>query len=254
MDPVGLEQLKSNATTQPDSQGTKDQTTMVSQPAPVSTRPFTMSMKHVDPVSNSQLAATALMAPTQQASASTTRVDPRLAVEQNGHNADAAKAPATPFEAVEPVNPWGDVDHLLDGYDDQQRALIQKERARRITEQHKMFSARKLCLVLDLDHTLLNSAKVLEALAYDFNFLCFIICSLMYCILVQFIEVDPVHEEILRKKEEQDRSMPERHLYRFHHMNMWTKLRPGLWNFLDKVCVLRKKLMTYVCLCSAVSF
>ncbi|KAK1260009.1 RNA polymerase II C-terminal domain phosphatase-like 3 [Acorus gramineus] len=56
-------------------------------------------------------------------------------------------------------NPWGDVDHLLDGYDDQQKAAIQKERARRIEEQNKMFAARKLCLVLDLDHTLLNSAK-----------------------------------------------------------------------------------------------
>ncbi|OAY70585.1 RNA polymerase II C-terminal domain phosphatase-like 3, partial [Ananas comosus] len=54
---------------------------------------------------------------------------------------------------------WGDVDHLLDGYDDQQRAAIQRERARRIAEQNKMFAARKLCLVLDLDHTLLNSAK-----------------------------------------------------------------------------------------------
>lgn len=57
-------------------------------------------------------------------------------------------------------NQWGDVDHLLDGYDDQQKAAIQRERARRIEEQSKMFSARKLCLVLDLDHTLLNSAKV----------------------------------------------------------------------------------------------
>ncbi|KAF8694272.1 hypothetical protein HU200_038410 [Digitaria exilis] len=209
-DAGGLEHVKSNGTTQPDSQGNKDQTTsMASQPALVSSiaRPSTMSTKHVDPVSNSQLAATALMAPTQ-ALGSINRVDPRLGVEQNGHNADAANSPATPLEAAHPVSPWGDVDHLLDGYDDQQRALIQKERARRITEQHKMFSARKLCLVLDLDHTLLNSAK--------------------------FIEVDSVHEEILRKKEEQDRSLPERHLYRFHHMSMWTKLRPGIWNFLEK--------------------
>ncbi|KAJ6837194.1 RNA polymerase II C-terminal domain phosphatase-like 3 isoform X1 [Iris pallida] len=106
------------------------------------------------------------------------------------------------------VNPWGDVDHLLDGYDDQQRAAIQKERARRIAEQNKMFSEKKLCLVLDLDHTLLNSAK--------------------------FIEVDPVHEEILRIKEEQDREKPERHLFRFQHMGMWTKLRPGVWKFLEK--------------------
>jgi RNA polymerase II C-terminal domain phosphatase-like 3/4 len=56
----------------------------------------------------------------------------------------------------------------------------------------------------------------------------------MYCILVQFIEVDSIHEEILRQKEEQDRSLPERHLYRLHHMNMWTKLRPGIWTFLEK--------------------
>ncbi|RVW78037.1 RNA polymerase II C-terminal domain phosphatase-like 3 [Vitis vinifera] len=87
-------------------------------------------------------------------------------------------------------------------------AAIQRERARRIDEQKKMFSARKLCLVLDLDHTLLNSAK--------------------------FVEVDPVHDEILRKKEEQDREKSQRHLFRFPHMGMWTKLRPGIWNFLEK--------------------
>ncbi|KAJ0988749.1 hypothetical protein J5N97_007105 [Dioscorea zingiberensis] len=110
--------------------------------------------------------------------------------------------------AAQASNPWGDVDHLLDGYDDQQKAAIQKERARRIEEQNKMFAARKLCLVLDLDHTLLNSAK--------------------------FIEVDPIHDEILRKKEEQDREKPQRHLFRLHHMGMWTKLRPGIWNFLEK--------------------
>ncbi|XP_020218578.1 RNA polymerase II C-terminal domain phosphatase-like 3 [Cajanus cajan] len=103
---------------------------------------------------------------------------------------------------------WGDVEHLFDGYDEQQKAAIQRERARRIDEQNKMFAARKLCLVLDLDHTLLNSAK--------------------------FVEVDPVHEEILRKKEEQDREKPHRHLFRFPHMGMWTKLRPGIWNFLEK--------------------
>ncbi|XP_010682659.2 RNA polymerase II C-terminal domain phosphatase-like 3 [Beta vulgaris subsp. vulgaris] len=105
-------------------------------------------------------------------------------------------------------NNWGDVEHLFDGYDDQQKAAIQQERARRLDEQNKMFADRKLCLVLDLDHTLLNSAK--------------------------FSEVDPVHDEILRKKEEQDREKPRRHLFRFPHMAMWTKLRPGIWNFLEK--------------------
>lgn len=103
---------------------------------------------------------------------------------------------------------WGDVEHLFEGYDEKQKAAIQRERTRRIQEQNKMFAARKLCLVLDLDHTLLNSAK--------------------------FVEVDPVHDEILRKKEEQDREKPHRHLFRFPHMGMWTKLRPGIWNFLEK--------------------
>ncbi|KAE8686884.1 hypothetical protein F3Y22_tig00111027pilonHSYRG00379 [Hibiscus syriacus] len=107
-----------------------------------------------------------------------------------------------------PQNTWGDVGHLFEKYDDRQKAAIQRERARRLEEQKKMFASRKLCLVLDLDHTLLNSAK--------------------------FIEVDSVHEEILRKKEEQDREKLQRHLFRFNHMGMWTKLRPGVWNFLEK--------------------
>ena len=77
----------------------------------------------------------------------------------------------------------------------------------------------------------------------------------MFCILVQFIEVDSIHEEILRQKEEQDRSLPERHLYRLHHMNMWTKLRPGIWNFLEKVCcVFFKEKDGEFSVCSAVIF
>lgn len=65
---------------------------------------------------------------------------------------------------------WGNVEYLLDGYNDEQKAAIQRERARRIAEQNKMFAAKKLCLVLDLDHTLLNSAKVY---IYIFWWLCF---------------------------------------------------------------------------------
>ncbi|KAL1206182.1 RNA polymerase II C-terminal domain phosphatase-like 3 [Cardamine amara subsp. amara] len=106
------------------------------------------------------------------------------------------------------VNSWGDVEHLFEGYDDVQRVAIQKERLRRLEEQKKMFASKKLSLVLDIDHTLLNSAK--------------------------FNEVEPRHEDILRKKEEQDREKPYRHLFRFPHMAMWTKLRPGIWNFLEK--------------------
>ncbi|CAN4093626.1 unnamed protein product [Withania somnifera] len=110
--------------------------------------------------------------------------------------------------SLQPQISWGDVEHLFEGYSDQQRADIQRERVRRLEEQKKMFSVQKLCLVLDLDHTLLNSAK--------------------------FVEIDPVHDDILRKKEEQDREKPYRHLFRFPHMGMWTKLRPGIWNFLEK--------------------
>ncbi|CAF1820540.1 hypothetical protein HID58_059252 [Brassica napus] len=106
------------------------------------------------------------------------------------------------------MNSWGDVEHLFEGYDDKQRVAIQKERTRRLEEQKKMFGSKKLSLVLDLDHTLLNSAK--------------------------FHEVETAHEAMLRKKEEQDRDKPYRHLFRFPHMGMWTKLRPGIWNFLEK--------------------
>ncbi|RHN74699.1 putative protein-serine/threonine phosphatase [Medicago truncatula] len=71
-----------------------------------------------------------------------------------------------------------------------------------------MFATRKLCLVLDIDHTLLNFAK--------------------------FVEVDPEHDKLLRKKEKQEHGKPQRHLFRLPHMGMWTKLRPGVWNFQEK--------------------
>ena len=64
---------------------------------------------------------------------------------------------------------------------------------------------------------------------------------------LQFTEVDPVHDEILRKKEEQDREKPRRHLFRFPHMAMWTKLRPGIWTFLEKVCMFQISLVK-ICL------
>ncbi|XP_020580757.1 RNA polymerase II C-terminal domain phosphatase-like 3 isoform X2 [Phalaenopsis equestris] len=137
------------------------------------------------------------------------RSDGRIIMESNDSKVGNGSSSQTGTrDASQAANPWGDVDHLLSGYDDQQKAVIQKERTRRIAEQNKMFAARKLCLVLDLDHTLLNSAK--------------------------FGEVEQVHEEILRKKEEQDREQLQRHLFRFQHMAMWTKLRPGVWNFLEK--------------------
>lgn len=88
---------------------------------------------------------------------------------------DSNNQPSSSATAHEPRVPqscpsWGDVGHLLDGYDDQERVTIQMERARRIEEQNKMFAARKLCLVLDLDHTLLNSAKVRDKIAWIRSF------------------------------------------------------------------------------------
>lgn len=67
-------------------------------------------------------------------------------------------------------NHWGgnelhpDLEQLLGNLDDAERLAIQSERKRRMEEQDRMFSAGKLCLVLDLDHTLLNSAKVMVRL------------------------------------------------------------------------------------------
>ncbi|XP_052205042.1 RNA polymerase II C-terminal domain phosphatase-like 3 isoform X2 [Diospyros lotus] len=176
------------------------------------TQQLTKNLKNIaDIVSVSQASIT----PVSQISASplvqvhSSRVDYKGLVTESGHlqngSLSSSEVAAGPSRSQ---NTWVDVEHLFDGFDDQQKAAIHRERARRIEEQKKMFAARKLCLVLDLDHTLLNSAK--------------------------FTEVDPVHDDILRKKEEQDREKPQRHLFRFPHMGMWTKLRPGIWNFLEK--------------------
>lgn len=58
----------------------------------------------------------------------------------------------------------------------------------------------------------------------------------------QFVEIEPEWETRLRAAENLERSRAskegntKRELYRFSHMGMWTKLRPGIWNFLAKVC------------------
>lgn len=52
------------------------------------------------------------------------------------------------------------------------------------------------------------------------------------------MEVDPEHDKLLRKKEKQEHGKPQRHLFRLPHMGMWTKLRPGVWNFLEKVILI----------------
>ncbi|CAD5189914.1 unnamed protein product [Musa acuminata subsp. malaccensis] len=102
----------------------------------------------------------------------------------------------------------GGIDHLLVGCNDQQKAAIHREIARRIMEHIRLLAARKLSLVLDLDHTLLNSTT--------------------------FVDVNPVHENTLRSNEERDRKLPQRHLFRLQHLGLWIKFRPGIWNFLCK--------------------
>ncbi|KAL6957488.1 protein-serine,threonine phosphatase [Sarracenia purpurea var. burkii] len=210
------QEMKGNLNSQKqDNQSEKKSMGSQSLVAPDITWQFTKNLKNIADILSVSQASMAPPVVHQNNSSQTVqiqlnRVDvkgtvPESANLQSGTISTAEAAAAGPSQSQ---NTWEDVEHLFDGFDDQQKAAIHRERARRIEEQKKMFAARKLCLVLDLDHTLLNSAK--------------------------FAEVDPVHDEILRKKEEQDREKPHRHLFRFPHMGMWTKLRPGIWTFLEK--------------------
>uniref|UniRef100_A0A1D1ZKU4 protein-serine/threonine phosphatase n=2 Tax=Anthurium amnicola TaxID=1678845 RepID=A0A1D1ZKU4_9ARAE len=212
--PAGIQRIKDSLTTR--EQGQQAQATSMSSQSsllPDIARQFTKNLKSLaNMISTSQVSSQTDPAPQNVSQTIVTRADEidvrPVTSESNSQQTTLTLTPSGRIIASQSCNPWGNVDHLLDGYDDQQKAAIQMERARRIEEQSRMFAAKKLCLVLDLDHTLLNSAK--------------------------FIEVDQVHEEILRKKEEQDREKPQRSLFRFPHMGMWTKLRPGIWNFLVK--------------------
>lgn len=192
----------------------KDANSMRSQSEvrPDITRQFTENLKNIanlvsfTPVSTTFIASST---PFPQSSLdSSDVVDSKSSFTDNDRTGVALAPEEGVVDPTQSPNNWEDVEHLFEGFDDQEKAAIQKERSRRIEELKKMFAARKLCLVLDLDHTLLNSAK--------------------------FGEVDPMHDEVLRRKEEQDREKPQRHLFRFSHMGMWTKLRPGIWNFLEK--------------------
>ncbi|MQM21786.1 hypothetical protein Taro_054831 [Colocasia esculenta] len=210
--PLGFQRAKDPLATR--EQGQQAQITpMLSQssPLPDIARQFTKNLKNLaNMMSTSQVPnqTPTVQNALQPVSTRVDEMDARPAISDSNDQQSTSGANGGSTNMPQSCNPWGNVDHLLDGYDDQQKAAIQMERARRIEEQNRMFAVRKLCLVLDLDHTLLNSAK--------------------------FIEVDQIHEEILRKKEEQDREKPKRSLFRFSHMGMWTKLRPGIWNFLEK--------------------
>ncbi|CAH1414828.1 unnamed protein product [Lactuca virosa] len=174
------------------------------------TRQFTKNLKNIADLVSTTVSATVQIPSSQPGQVHSSFVNmkgPPLQPGrlQNGTGPTSEEAGPGPSQ---PLNGWGDVEQFFGRFDDQQRAAIQRERSKRMEEQKKMFADRKLCLVLDLDHTLLNSAK--------------------------FAEIEPMHDEMLKKKEEQDREKSHRHLFRFPHMCMWTKLRPGIWKFLEK--------------------
>ncbi|KAC9475836.1 hypothetical protein E3N88_45770 [Mikania micrantha] len=172
---------------------------------------FTKNLKNIADIVSTTTSASVQMPSSQPPQVHPSFVNPKGPLSQPGGRLQDGTGPASEESGLGPSqshNTWGDVEQFFGRFDDQQRAAIQRERSKRMEEQKKMFADRKLCLVLDLDHTLLNSAK--------------------------FSEIEPVHDEMLRKKEEQDRDKPYRHLFRFPHMGMWTKLRPGIWKFLEK--------------------
>ncbi|KAI7844187.1 hypothetical protein COHA_002322 [Chlorella ohadii] len=85
---------------------------------------------------------------------------------------------------------------------------VSKHEAERVRQgtADRLLAGRKLLLILDLDHTLLNSTR--------------------------FIEVPPESEAVLRAQlEAQPPDAPMLHC--LPHMRMWTKLRPGVRQFLE---------------------
>lgn len=136
--------------------------------APDITRQFTKNLKNIaDIISVSQESSNHAPAAQNFSSASVPlkldRVEQKSVVSNSPNlQAGIVSPPETCVSgSSRSQSTWNDVEHLFEGYDEQQKAAIQRERARRLDEQNKMFAARKLCLVLDLDHTLLNSAKVI---------------------------------------------------------------------------------------------
>ncbi|CAL9128548.1 unnamed protein product, partial [Musa textilis] len=134
--------------------------------------------------------------------------EPFLPVVASGSSIPRSGSQGSVDDASELPKLCGSIDHLLVGCNDQQKAAIHMEIARRIMEHIRLLAARKLSLVLDLDHTLLNSTT--------------------------FVDVNPVHENTLRINEERDRKLPQRHLFRLQQLGLWIKFRPGIWNFLCK--------------------
>lgn len=182
---VGFDQLKKDGSNASNVTGSKgclnlqmhdDKGIMNSMPSqsvvlPDIARQFTKNLKNIaNIVSDSQESTTPPVLPSRiPTSSQTVHVNPdgadaKTAVLDSDHQLTGTNTKADEIVSGgldQSQNTWGEVEHLFEGYDDQQKAAIQRERARRIEEQKKMFASRKLSLVLDLDHTLLNSAKVI---------------------------------------------------------------------------------------------
>lgn len=150
-------------------EGQGDQKTVSSQSVipPDIARQFTKNLRNIADIVSVSNASTSPSTVSQNLSSQPVPVKPERgdikAVVSNSEDqrSDISTLAAAVEGPSRAPNTWGDVEHLFEGYDDQQKAAIQRERTRRLEEQKKMFEARKLCLVLDLDHTLLNSAKVI---------------------------------------------------------------------------------------------
>lgn len=173
---LGNEQSKGIVPTAPNTEGSKDVPNGHKQEGlgdlrlassqsvpPDITRPFTKNLKNIADILSGSSPPTSSLS----SSSKPVKLD-RMDTNSVGSSSIDSKVVTTATQAVDMVGlsrsqgTWGDLEHLFEGYDDKQKAAIQRERARRIEEQKKMFAARKLCLVLDLDHTLLNSAKVIS--------------------------------------------------------------------------------------------
>jgi len=171
---MGSEQFKTTTLT-PTTQGTKDDQNVQKQEGlaelkptvpPDISFPFTKSLENIaDILSVSQASTTppfiSQNVASQPMQTKSERVDGKTGISISDQKTGPASSPEVVAASSHSQNTWKDVEHLFEGYDDQQKAAIQRERARRLGEQKKMFAARKLCLVLDLDHTLLNSAKAI---------------------------------------------------------------------------------------------
>lgn len=171
----GSEQFKTNISVTPTTQGAKGNQNVQKQEGeaemkpvvpPDISLPFTKSLQNIaNIVSVSQVSTTvpsvSQNVASQPVQTKSDSMDAKPVISHSDQQTGNSASLHVVAAASHSQNAWVDVEHLFEGYDEQQKAAIQRERTRRMDEQKKMFASRKLCLVLDLDHTLLNSAKAI---------------------------------------------------------------------------------------------